>query len=156
MDAVLRYLSRITPYESLIVFVELLLIGIVVYWAVSFLEGTRGERLFRGVIFVLIIGSLILKLLVEQIKLERIELLYDSFVPIAILIIAISGYVSIASMTGAAVYAALSLILFWKDGQYLFIGTAFLTALFVFYTHRTNIARLLRGEEARLWDKVKQ
>ena len=48
MDAILEYFSRIATYNPLIVIIELLLIGLVVYWAVNFLEGTRGERLIQG------------------------------------------------------------------------------------------------------------
>lgn len=58
---------------------ELILIGVVVYWAVSFLEGTRGERLFKGVIFIVIMAILILNLVVKQFQLVRIEYLYKGF-----------------------------------------------------------------------------
>ena len=48
MDAIFEYFGRIATYNPLIVIIELLLIGLVVYWAVNFLEGTRGERLIQG------------------------------------------------------------------------------------------------------------
>ena len=60
------YLRRVATHDWYIVAIELALIGLVVYWVVDFLEGTRGERLFRAVIFILIIGVLILKLIVSQ------------------------------------------------------------------------------------------
>ena len=87
MDAILEYLWEIGPYERLRVFIEFLLIGIVVYWSVNFLEGTRGERLFRGVIFVLLISSLILKLFVEKIGLDRIAFLYNRIALYAIFLV---------------------------------------------------------------------
>ncbi len=67
-----------------------LLIGIVVYWAVSFLEGTRGERLFRGVVYILITAALILNLVVERFGLTRVELLFKDAAFIALLIIAVA------------------------------------------------------------------
>jgi len=78
-------------YDWWVVTIELLLIGLVVYWAVDFLEGTRGERLFRGVIFILIVGFLILKLLVGRFAFERLQYLYNGFL-IAVLIIAVAAF----------------------------------------------------------------
>jgi len=78
-------------YDWWVVAIELFLIGLVVYWAVDFLEGTRGERLFRGVIFILIAGFLILKLVVGRFTFERLQYLYNGFL-IAVLIIAVVGF----------------------------------------------------------------
>lgn len=91
MDTVIEYLGRVATYNPLIVIVELLLIGLVVYWAVSFLEGTRGERIFRGVIILLFTGSVILKLLIGKFEFERLENLYSGFL-IAVLVIAVAGF----------------------------------------------------------------
>jgi len=85
------YLHRVATYDWLVVAIELFLIGLVVYWAVDFLEGTRGERLFRGVIFILIAGFLILKLIVGQFAFERLQYLYNGFL-IAVLIIAVAAF----------------------------------------------------------------
>jgi diadenylate cyclase len=63
----------------------------VVYWIVDFLEGTRGERLFRGVILILVIGLLILNLVVEQFDFPRIRYLYKGFL-IGVLIIAVAAF----------------------------------------------------------------
>ena len=73
------------------VVVELLLIGLVVWWVVDFLEGTRGERLFRGVIFLLVAGVLILNLVVERLPFERLQYLYKGFL-IAVLIVAVAAF----------------------------------------------------------------
>ncbi|RKY06228.1 MAG: hypothetical protein DRP66_09210, partial [Planctomycetota bacterium] len=91
MDAIIEYLNRITFHERLVVCVELVLIGVFVYMILSFLQGTRGERLFRGVIFIIIVGSLILTFVVEQFGLVRVAYLYKGFL-IAILIIAVVGF----------------------------------------------------------------
>ena len=91
METLIDYLSRVAIYDWWVVAIELFLIGLVVYWAVDFLEGTRGERLFRGVIFILIAGFLILKLVVGQFAFERLQYLYNGFL-IAVLIIAVIGF----------------------------------------------------------------
>jgi len=71
--------------------IELFLIGLVVYWVVDFLEGTRGERLFRGVIFILVAGVLILNLVVERLEFVRLQYLYKGFL-IGVLIIAVAAF----------------------------------------------------------------
>ena len=71
--------------------IELIVIGLVVYWIVDFLEGTRGERLFRAVIFILIVGFLVMKLLVGQFQFERLQYLYNGFL-IGVLIIAVAAF----------------------------------------------------------------
>lgn len=91
METLIDYLSRVAIYDWWVVAIELFLIGLVVYWAVDFLEGTRGERLFRGVIFILIAGFLILKLVVGRFAFERLQYLYNGFL-IAVLIIAVVGF----------------------------------------------------------------
>ncbi len=91
MDAIFEYLYRISFHERLVVCIELILIGIFVYIILSFLQGTRGERLFRGVIFIIIVGSLILNLVVDQFDLVRVKYLYKGFL-VTILIIALVGF----------------------------------------------------------------
>jgi len=91
VEIVIDYLRRISTYDWWVVAIELFLIGLVVYWAIDFLEGTRGERLFRGVIFILIAGVLILKLVVTRFGFERLQYLYTGFL-VAILIIAVAAF----------------------------------------------------------------
>lgn len=91
METLTDYLGRVAMYDWWVVTIELLLIGLVVYWAVDFLEGTRGERLFRGVIFILIAGVLVLNFVVERFGFERLQYLYKGFL-IAVLIIAVAGF----------------------------------------------------------------
>lgn len=91
METLIEYFRRVATYSGWVVAIELILIGLVVYWAVDFLEGTRGERLFRGVIFILIAGVLILNLVVEQFGFERLQYLYKGFL-IAVLIIAVAAF----------------------------------------------------------------
>jgi len=91
LNAIFEYISRIGLQERLIVLIELMLIGVIVYIAISFLEGTRGERLFRGVISVLIVGTVVLYLVVEKFKLARVQYLYSGFL-FVISIIAIVAF----------------------------------------------------------------
>lgn len=91
MNAIIDYILRIGFYERLIVIAELLLIGLAVYAVVNFLEGTRGERLFRGIIFILVVGSLILNLVVKKFGMDRVAYLYGGFL-IAILIIGVTAF----------------------------------------------------------------
>src|SRR3954463_7168488 len=69
--------------------IELLLIGLAVFWVVRFLRGTRGARMLRGIAFVLISLYLIVGLLAEQFQLGRLQFLYEKFLlfaPFAIII----------------------------------------------------------------------
>ena len=85
------YFERILSNNPLKVAIELFMIGMVVWWVINFLEGTRGARLFRGVFFILVIGFLVLKLVVEQFNFERIEYLYNGFL-LAVLIMAVAAF----------------------------------------------------------------
>lgn len=91
METLIDYFSRVGRYDWWVVAVELFLIGLIVYWAVDFLEGTRGERLFHGVMFILIAGFLILKLVVGRFDFERLQYLYNGFL-IAVMIIAVAAF----------------------------------------------------------------
>lgn len=91
MEPLIDYFRRVAGYNWWVVAVELVLIGLVVYWVVDFLEGTRGERLFRGVIFILVAGVLISNLLARQFDFARLKYLYKGFL-IAVLIIAVAAF----------------------------------------------------------------
>lgn len=88
---VLDYLRKVSEYNLLIVAIELLLIGFVVYWIVDFLEGTRGEKLFQSVVVILIVGFLILNLVVKRFDFARLQYLYNGFL-IFVLIIAVTAF----------------------------------------------------------------
>jgi len=59
---------------------EVLIIALCVYMILRFLRGTRGASLFRGVAFVLLIVTLIVKVVAEQFNLDRILAIYREFV----------------------------------------------------------------------------
>src|SRR5690349_23006922 len=62
---------------------ELLLIGLVVYWIIRFLRGTRGARMLKAVAVVLISLYLIVRLVGTRFGLNRIEFLYRQFITFA-------------------------------------------------------------------------
>lgn len=59
--------------------IELLIIGTVVYFALRFLQGTRGARMLKGVAFILITLYIIVRLFGQRFDLARIEFLYSKF-----------------------------------------------------------------------------
>ena len=91
METLIDYITRVAGYDWWVVVIELLFIALIVYWVVNFLEGTRGERLFRGVILTLIAGVLILKLVAERYRFDRLAYLYTYFL-IFVLVIAVAAF----------------------------------------------------------------
>jgi diadenylate cyclase len=63
--------------------VELLLIGLAVYWVLRFLRGTRGARLLKGIVSILIVLYLVISLVAFQFGLERAVFLYGKFLSVA-------------------------------------------------------------------------
>lgn len=82
LDRIERFLSRFTTesYNPWAVAIELLVIGTAVYLVLRFLQGTRGARLFRAVLSILLVSFLIVQLLARQFELDRISYLYPYFV----------------------------------------------------------------------------
>ena len=75
-----RALRTIPPWQ---IAIEMLLIGLVVFWIVRFLRGTRGARLLKGITVVLISLYLIVRLFGTQFGLQRIDFLYRQFLTAA-------------------------------------------------------------------------
>jgi diadenylate cyclase len=73
------YLHRIGSYDPMVVIVEMALIGLVVWWVVRFLRGTRGASLVKGVAVLLASVYLCIRLLPKDRSWERIEYLYSQF-----------------------------------------------------------------------------
>jgi len=70
--------------------VELLLIGLVVFYVVRFLRGTRGARLLKGIAVVLAVMYVTVHLVATKFHLDRIDFLYGQllqFATFAILIV---------------------------------------------------------------------
>ncbi|MHC4294691.1 MAG: diadenylate cyclase CdaA [Planctomycetota bacterium] len=82
--AITKYLERVMTYSPLVVGVELLLIGVIVWWVTRFLRGTRGARLIKGMAVVMAVVYVGISLLPrnlgsEILEWERLELLYGKF-----------------------------------------------------------------------------
>ncbi|MGC8625596.1 MAG: diadenylate cyclase CdaA [Phycisphaerae bacterium] len=75
MEFLHTLLNRLTAYPWWVVILELALIGVVVYWVLEFLRGTRGARLIKGVALFLIIAYTIIKL--GGNKLPQVEFLFS-------------------------------------------------------------------------------
>jgi diadenylate cyclase len=73
------FLRAIGGYPWWQVLIELLIIGAVVHWVVSFLQGTRGARLLKGIVVLLITIYVVVRLLAARFGLQRIEFLYGRF-----------------------------------------------------------------------------
>lgn len=88
MTEVLNYLARIaqtfTPTDAL----ELGLIAAMVYLIYRGLRGTRGARVVRGFIFLLVVSFVLLRLVSDYLHMGRLKYLYSLFVP-AMLLLAI-------------------------------------------------------------------
>jgi diadenylate cyclase len=81
--SILNYLSTLwhSPvYDVGTILIEMLLIGLVVYVVLRFLQGTRGARLLQGLVSLLILGLLVIKVLADQWNLERIQVLMQPFI----------------------------------------------------------------------------
>ena len=74
------FLRAFQSYPWWQVLVEWLLIGTVVYWVVRFLRGTRGARLLKGIVFLLLALYLIVTLVGDRFGLQRVKFLYDKLV----------------------------------------------------------------------------
>jgi len=73
------FFRAVSSYPWWQVAIELLIIGSVVYWVISFLQGTRGARLLKGIVVLLITIYVVVRLLAGRFGLERIEFLYGRF-----------------------------------------------------------------------------
>jgi diadenylate cyclase len=64
--------------------IEMLLIGLFVFWIVRFLRGTRGARLLKGISVVLIGLYIIVSFLAKSFHLVEIQFLYEKFLSAAV------------------------------------------------------------------------
>lgn len=96
LRAVQTYVHRVAAYSPFVVAVELLLIGLVVWWATRFLRGTRGARLVKGFALVLVTVYVVIRLLPRtlpghiSIGWERAEFLYGRFLLFAFVAVVVA------------------------------------------------------------------
>ena len=74
-----NFLTALRSYEPWKVALELLIIGAVLFWVVRFLQGTRGARLLRGILVVLIGGYVAVRVLERLVGLIALGYLYNRF-----------------------------------------------------------------------------
>lgn len=67
-------------YNLYVVIAELVLIGLMVNWCAGVLHGTRGTRLLRGLLVVLVVATLVVRVLADQLGWIRLGLLYRYFI----------------------------------------------------------------------------
>lgn len=72
---------------------------------------------------------------------------------IVLIIIALTRYVSLGSITGAAAIPV-AMIIIGKPSEYLIF--ALIIGIVIIYQHRENIKRLLKNKEAKLGEKIKE
>ena len=86
----IRYLQYVwNSYDVIPVLIELLLIGFVVWSVMSFLRGTGGAKLFKGIVF-LLLGFWAISLLTGALELDRINLLFKYFLVLVLVVAAVA------------------------------------------------------------------
>jgi len=90
LDWIVQITTRLGSYNPLEVLVELALIGTVVYLVFRFLRGTRGARVLKGGVFIVIIAmALVAGLGTDNPGFERLRFLLDKFLIFAAFALAI-------------------------------------------------------------------
>ena len=91
MRMILNYLEYIIKsYKLVPMLIELLLFGFVVYSVLRFLRGTGGEKLFKGMIF-LLFGFWAISLLSDSLELVRFDFLFKYFL-VSVLVVAVVAF----------------------------------------------------------------
>ena len=90
IDAITTYFHRVMTYNPVVVAVEMLLIGAVVWWVMRFLRGTRGARLIKGVALMMGTIYVVIRLLPKDLGWERIEFLYGKFLLFAFVAVVVA------------------------------------------------------------------
>ncbi len=83
-QAIREYFYRISDIGLLTVAIELFSIGVVVYLVLRFLQGTRGLRLIKGLVVILVAMFLLVKVAAFGLHLERINVLYGPIITLVL------------------------------------------------------------------------
>ena len=86
---ILNFWRALGSYDWWKVALELLVIGTVLFWVVRFLQGTRGARLLKGILLVLIGGYIAVRVMERSFDLIALGYLYDRFLLFASLAIVV-------------------------------------------------------------------
>lgn len=79
LKAITTWFAGVRNYNLAVVAVELFLIGLVVWWVMRFLRGTRGARLIKGVALLLATVYVVILMLPKGMEWQRIQFLYGKF-----------------------------------------------------------------------------
>ncbi|HHH76092.1 MAG TPA: TIGR00159 family protein [Phycisphaerae bacterium] len=90
LDAITIYYSRVMTYNPIVVGLEMLLIGLVVWQVIKFLKGTRGARLVKGVAVLLVSVYVVIRLLPEELGWDRVKFLYGNFLIFAFVAVVVA------------------------------------------------------------------
>jgi diadenylate cyclase len=86
MNDVINYLGRVWHTFGLKDALELALIAAVIYLVYRSLRGTRGARVVRGFIFVLVTSFVLLRLMSTYLHMERLNYLYERIIPVMLVL----------------------------------------------------------------------
>lgn len=79
LKAITTRFAGMRNYDIVVVTIELLLIGLVVWRVMRFLRGTRGARLIKGVALLLATVYVVILMLPRELGWQRIQFLYGKF-----------------------------------------------------------------------------
>ncbi|UCG17156.1 MAG: diadenylate cyclase CdaA [Phycisphaerales bacterium] len=85
-DWVGRWSAGVGAYDLFKVGLEMLLIAVVVYTTLRFLQGTRGARLMRAIGLIVVVSFLVVRLIAVKLELDRINYVYPYFLGAVFLI----------------------------------------------------------------------
>ncbi len=80
-----NYLTRLVYTFTWMDALELLLIGAIVYVVYRSLRGTRGARLVRGFVFLVVLSFVGVRLVSDYLHMDRLKLLYEKLVPVIVI-----------------------------------------------------------------------
>ena len=81
--SIINFFHAVQSYPPGRIAVELLVIGVVVYYVIEFLRGTRGARMLRGIAVILILLNILVNVIGAQWHLQELVYLYNLFLPYA-------------------------------------------------------------------------
>ncbi len=90
LRTLITYWYRVQTYSFWVIAMELLLIGLVVWWVLRFLRGTRGMGLVKGVALILAVVYVVIRLLPEDLGWDRIKFLYGNFLLFAFVAVVVA------------------------------------------------------------------
>ena len=82
LDRISQLFSRIAEYDTIPVLFELAILWVIFYALYRFVRGTRAAGALKGLLFVLVVATLILRVFAEGVF-PRLAVLYDQFLSIA-------------------------------------------------------------------------